>query len=97
LLVIKLVKEDSMSQYTKGEWQITTRDGRVSIYDESNRLLSTMIDGSLANAHLMAAAPGMYRALKKITELAPRDKLRLPYAIQVVEIAEKALTKAEGK
>ena len=39
----------------------------------------------------------MYRALKEITELAPRDKLRLPYAIQAVEIADKALAKAEMK
>lgn len=39
----------------------------------------------------------LYEALKEITELAPRDKLRLPYAIQAVEIADKALAKAEGK
>ncbi len=39
----------------------------------------------------------MYEALKEITELAPRDKLKLPYAIKVVEIADKALLKAEGK
>ena len=43
------------------------------------------------------AAPDMYEALKEITELAPRDKLKLPYAIKVVEIADKALAKAEGK
>ncbi len=39
----------------------------------------------------------MYEALKEITELAPRDKLRLPYAIAAVEIADKALAKAEGR
>ncbi len=39
----------------------------------------------------------MYEALKEITELAPRDKLRLPYAVRVVEIADKALAKAENK
>ena len=37
----------------------------------------------------------LYEALKEITELAPRDKLRLPYAIQVVEIAEQALAKVK--
>lgn len=36
-------------------------------------------------------------ALKEITELAPRDKLNSPYAKQVVEIADKALAKAEVK
>ena len=38
-------------------------------------------------------------ALKEITELAPRKKLNLPYAIQVVEIADKALAelRKEGK
>jgi len=43
------------------------------------------------------AAGDMYEALKEITELAPRDKLRLPYAIQVVKIADEALAKAKPK
>ncbi len=42
------------------------------------------------------AVVDMQEALKEITELAPRDKLKLPYAIQAVEIADKALAKAEG-
>jgi len=46
---------------------------------------------------LHKAAPQLHKALKEITELAPRDKLRLPYAIQVVEIAEKALALKEAK
>ena len=41
-----------------------------------------------------AVAEGMedaIKALRDITELAPREKLRLPYAIQAVEIADQAL------
>lgn len=33
----------------------------------------------------------LVEALEAITKESPRDKLRLPYAINVVEIAEKAL------
>ena len=46
---------------------------------------------------LHKAAPKLLLALKEITELAPRDKLKLPYAIQVVEIADRAIAKVEGK
>lgn len=49
------------------------------------------------NPNLCKAAPELYEALKEIKELAPRDKLRLPYALQVVEIADKAIAKVGEK
>ena len=55
----------------------------------------TLLELRKVTPELIRKAPQMYEALKEITELAPRDKLRLPYAIAAVEIADKALAKAE--
>lgn len=73
--------------YTKGG----TAGGWIHISD--GKLPIALVHPKYVDKFL--AAPDMYEALKEITELAPRDKLRLPYAIQVVEIAEKALAKAK--
>lgn len=43
------------------------------------------------NTRLKEVNQKLTEALKEITELAPRQTLKLPYAIQVVEIADKAL------
>jgi len=96
-------------EYTKGEWRWGSLDDEpfarscLSIYQEDGRRIAEIsregfmrIEEAEANAQLIAAAPYMYEALKEITELAPRNKLKLPYAIQVVEIAEQALAEAEG-
>ena len=99
-----------MSQYTKGEWTALIgyndcfvvcklkKEGitRIATVHERSPLNPLMYSAE-ANAYLIAAAPEMYEALKEITELAPRDKLKLPYAFQVIEIADRALGKAEGK
>ena len=87
-----------MTGITKGAWTIqhhtyfTTDVWWVSVDKE----LIADVTGE-ANVRLIASAPKLYQALKEITELAPRDKLRLPYAHQVVEIADKALALVEGK
>jgi len=90
-------------EYTKGEWKRYGRHIHINTNNTSDEIAGVLCPGWMpreeaqANAHLIAAAPDMYEALKEITELAPRAMLKLPYAIQAVEIAEKALAKAEGK
>jgi hypothetical protein len=54
-------------------------------------------DGAIERLLELLQTPAMYEALKEISELAPRDKLRLPYAHQVVEIVDKALALVGGK
>ncbi len=91
--------------YTKGEWKLNDvsfrRDYREFVVNADLRTTAESQGDSpeeaVANVHLIAAAPDMREALKDITELAPRDKLRMPYAIAAVEIADKALAKAEGR
>ncbi len=59
--------------YTKGGLQVTEYDGKVQIYDKDDRILARLIDGSYeelrANAHLFAASPDMYEALKGLLQL----------------------------
>ena len=85
--------------YNKGEWKVISQYACGCQIRETSRpnkrgvVLATIIEYCPKHK----AATEMYEALKAITELAPRDKLRLPYAIEVVEIADKALARAEGK
>ncbi len=78
-----------------GGWK-HIEDG-VIVASDGYQIASVFPRNRVANAPLIAAAPDMYEALKEIVGLAPRDKLKLPYAIQVVEIADKALAKVEVK
>ena len=86
--------------YTKGEWTVDpdydwvrSEDGRVVAnctgYDR---------DEQRANAHLIAAAPAMYEALKAVdkyfTTGFPDNMRRKRIA---VEMLDEALAKAEGK
>ncbi len=90
--------------YTKGDWKVVhefnvevgNHRGIASCgsFTDSKNPEKTRSE-NIANAHLIAAAPDLYEALKEITELAPRDKLNLPYAVQAVEIADKALAKVK--
>ena len=90
--------------YTKGEWKAKER-----LNDNCIRIISTL-DGSfqthiigevfgthgedLANAHLIAAAPALYRALKNVHK--DYDSNYWPSALNL-EQAAKALAKAEGR
>lgn len=85
-------------EYTRGEWKATedadvrTEDGLLIAlgYDPHDGSYST--PEALANARLIAAAPDMYEALKRLV------KETRPYAYQgMLNEAEKALDKAEGK
>ena len=98
-------------EYTKGEWSVIEGSKpkcglhviRTLPNDAVDRICEIVLPSTgyraeaEANANLIAAAPELLEALKEITELAPRDKLKLPYAIQVVEIADRAIAEVEGK
>jgi hypothetical protein len=94
-----------MNEFTKGPWRLSRyhhpyseivigdgndsrakAEGRLICSNESNRRPTSEYR---ANAHLIAAAPDMYEALKEITKHA--------YKGIVMDVAYKALSKAEGK
>ena len=91
-------------EYTKGEWKVIQKKAsKVPFFDgftlsvEGGKLLIALCDREkwdnkkqrLANAHLIAAAPDMYEALKEILTY---DKIEY-FKAKWVE----ALAKAEGR
>ena len=60
-----------MSEFTKGPWEVH-RDTLITVKNPTTRIVASAgaehicIEGAKANAHLIAAAPDMYEALKKI-------------------------------
>jgi len=86
-----------MAEFTKGEWTATSSDGQVGVINKQclYRIADCRKSGlsdeeNSANAHLIAAAPEMYEALKYARRfLNPKD--------QDVDFIDKALNKAEGK
>lgn len=85
--------------YTKGEWKAICNDleGLIIFADKSKIAKPYYFQGIktngefLANAYLIAAAPDMYEALKLIASC------KSSVAGDVVDIARKALAKAEGR
>jgi hypothetical protein len=101
-------------EYTKGTWKLQWKargnDIEAIIKPGENALVATTWFGeqyriheaeSIANAHLIAAAPDMYEALKAVVEMLDPFKTEVQKALMLHEKVEililKALTKAEGK
>jgi len=92
-----------MSQYTKREWeQAKVGNVGITIYSDTEegivtiaRLPAQEAVGMEANAHLIAAAPEMYEALKLYQ--AHQEGTHGHYCWQCAEAINKALAKAEGK
>ena len=94
--------EKDSKGYTKGEWIWGWEDGQPRVRSTSLMPVcvvypligrdsgSSKIDEAEANAHLIAAAPDMYEALKAIAEMKVMP-------ISYIEIAKNIITKAEGK
>ncbi len=94
-------------EYTKGEWTVgkgwTFWDTRDLLFVNPNSKIPTpskvaYVTPDLVefqtNAHLIAAAPDMYEALKKaVDDFAVWDRM-IP---ELQELVMKALAKAEGK
>jgi hypothetical protein len=95
-------------EYTKGEWRVVADPlGKFTdIFGEIGMPITTIthsgmnIGQDIANAHLIAAAPDMYEALKMALDALrallyehPDDDIGSAQK----EVIEKALAKAEGK
>jgi hypothetical protein len=86
--------------YTKGEWKIRvhglTNVIEVATPEKVRAKVYTVAEGiyKKENAHLIAAAPELYEALKEVI-----NQLYTAGSVSLgdLEIAEKALAKAEGK
>lgn len=89
-----------MADFTKGEWNIyptnhTGVDLKIAIHilDQGIAYLSKDLVNYLANAHLIAAAPDMYEALKALVEYHQKYGGVVPNLTN----ANRALAKAEGR
>ena len=85
--------------YTKGEWKQGKRHtDTVYMADENTRIATCFSPNSEANAQLIASAPALYEALKRIKRNCFKDK-RGAYWIGRVDMAnaEQALASVEGK
>lgn len=97
-----------MNQYTKGEWETFDFRSNTQLYamghfqvvgnnQESNvALVPAHWENAEANAHLIAAAPDMYEALKTLLQdysTNPNSEIFFKACLN----ARRALEKAEGK
>ncbi len=90
--------------YTKGEWKVTQwiEKHGFNVFSETGGFVAsvpmnvglehTMIEAG-ANAHLIAAAPDMYEALKALVKYHEREGKAIPCLVDATE----ALAKAEVK
>lgn len=88
-----------MSKHRPGQWRIIDHGAinslrSVEVQDSANRQTIVMCQGSraLANACMIAAAPEMFEVLKQIEQSVLPDTLSY-----LIDRAEKAINKAEGK
>lgn len=84
--------------YTKGEWTTKTMiDGTIIIKAPDGKCPATVWDcpEAEANAHLIAAAPDMYEALKLYQS--HQEGTSGHYCWKCAEAINKALAKAGGK
>jgi len=90
-----------MKKHTNGPWLITTIDGddclMVGGGDSSDVVADIRTDRPEdeveANAHLMASAPEMYEALKKLAECSKE----IPLMKYEQGLVDKAIAHAEGR
>ncbi len=90
--------------YTKGEWElinpmndewiVKAHDGLIAVVSR-NSLITSMTNK--ANAHLIAAAPELYRACKRVEQMLMYPSALSSEAKQYeTEDLRKALSKADG-
>jgi alpha-N-acetylglucosamine transferase len=87
--------------YTKGEWKKVIVGERaetlfIKTLDEIICEVFPIPNEGLANAHLIAAAPDMYEALRELYRILEEDEDYKRYNPKMKQ-AEQALAKAEGK
>lgn len=89
--------------YTKGEWTLNIGDDGAVIYEPDIGTIAEIpidIMGWEANAHLIAAAPDMYEALKSVRDcfnaLIEQGRMALIFR-SPEKLVNQALAKAESK
>jgi hypothetical protein len=94
-----------MIAHTPGPW-IANSSGDVALEGDSNSIIAwctspdSVEDGdgpAMANARLIAAAPEMLEALKKLTAICPAAREAGSAYWRAIEFASRAIAKAEGK
>ena len=101
-----------MTGHTKGPWEFDpphdngtyegafySGDEAVCKFGDSETFYNTCGDApSTANAHLIAAAPDMYEALKELVRIDNSyEQVTASMESAAFDAAEKAISKAEGK
>ena len=87
----------SEAKFTKGEWVVTTCGSNVSVWCDSNSITSAESfnypddahrNEILANAHLIAAAPNLYRRLERARDMLISiiDRIDVSVSIEMVDI-----------
>lgn len=87
-------------EYTKGEWALIEDEDTFQVYVPTKFTVAKIHkrwgDDAKANAHLIAAAPEMYEALKLFTER--MSYYNYPIELELPKVwMEKAIAKVEGK
>lgn len=95
-----------MTEYTKGEWKaVKDTNGRTHLMafdsDGAERNIAILsvrsVEQTEADAHLIAAAPAMYEALKAIINNQMLRKAGNFTECGILQQIDQALAKAEGK
>ena len=103
------------AQFTPGPWIIRTHQNLTAICTPKGEMqlslhgvhdglkpLSVSLQEWLANAHLIAAAPAMYEALKALVDVFPSVVKMTPYGVsmdisKLHDNAKAVLSQAEGR
>ena len=98
----------SNEKFTQGEWLVEANDYYLEVRNSQGMITDTCSSGhvfdggdclngkaAVANAHLISAAPDMYRALLGLFELLSFDDKYMH--LDEVKAAEAALAKADGE
>jgi len=92
---------DRDMEYTKGEWKLTKDKRQIWVGDGTDKMcvaylgikgMSLPDDECIANAHLIAAAPDMYEALRQYVRIGILDEYP-----NYLKGAKNILAEAEGK
>ncbi len=93
-----------MNNCTKGEWEVKTEKGGGTAIVSGGQTIASLYwfesEGMIANAHLIAAAPDCYEALKESKaqlKLWIKDHGDDIATLEAINLIDKALAKAEGK
>jgi len=83
--------------YTKGEWKVKRDISCISEINIENDYFTICRNVFPEDAHLISAAPNMYKALKKISNCTNQDDVDRLIAVGLLDELKNIINKAEGK